>query len=218
MGYLESLLGQGERVVFQTRHHWTAFLGRVLLHGLLLVVGLALAVGGNVLGGGFLNAWVPDPTQQLAVRIAIPVALVVYPILALAVWWVHWRADQFIVTNYRVVHVEGIFSKSVIDSSLEKVNDVLLYQSLLGRLLDFGTVEILTGSEIGINKLARIGQPLAFKKAMLDAKQELEGTSRGRQASVPELIDQLALLRDRGVLTEEEFQSKKTELLRQMQA
>lgn len=216
MGYLESLLGEGERLVYSTRHHWTALLGRVWAHVVLLVVGLALAVGGNVFAGPLLGQWGLTPVQQVAARVAVVVVFLAYPALTLAVRYVRWRGDRFIVSNYRVIHVEGILSKSVIDSSLEKVNDVMLYQSFLGRLLDFGDVEILTSSDIGVNKLVRIGHPLAFKKAMLDAKQELEGAARGREASIPHLIAELAELRDRGALTEDEYQAQKAALLRKM--
>ena len=216
MGYLESLLGEGERLVYSTRHHWTALLGRVWAHVVLLVVGLALAVGGNVFAEPLLGQWGLTPVQQVAARVAVVVVFLAYPALTLAVRYVRWRGDRFIVSNYRVIHVEGILSKSVIDSSLEKVNDVMLYQSFLGRLLDFGDVEILTSSDIGVNKLVRIGHPLAFKKAMLDAKQELEGAARGREASIPHLIAELAELRDRGALTEDEYQAQKAALLRKM--
>ena len=39
MGYLESLLGRNERMLFTTRHHWLAFLGRVLGYVVLLILG-----------------------------------------------------------------------------------------------------------------------------------------------------------------------------------
>ncbi len=41
-------------------------------------------------------------------------------------WW--WN-EKYIVTNRRVIQIEGILDKHVIDSSLEKVNDVVLVQS-----------------------------------------------------------------------------------------
>ena len=140
----------------------------------------------------------------------------------LLVTCLRWWNEQYIVTNRRIVQIDGVLNKHVIDSSLEKVNDVVLNQSYLGRLLDYGNHEILTASEVGINKLKKLSGPIRFKKHMLDAKEALSARMRtsqgvGCQAVTrrrhPELIAQLATLRDQGVLTDEEFQTKKTELM-----
>jgi uncharacterized membrane protein YdbT with pleckstrin-like domain len=130
-----------------------------------------------------------------------------------------WTNLQFIVTTRRVVHVKGVFNKSVIDSSLEKVNDVKMEQSYLGRVFDYGDIEILTASELGVNKFAFIEQPVKFKTAMLNAKAQLEQGEIGRgqpAPDIPGLIAELDTLRKQGVLTEAEFQQKKAELLAKM--
>lgn len=103
------------------------------------------------------------------------------------------------------------------DSSLEKVNDVKLEQSFWGRLLDYGNIEILTASELGVNKFNQVGQPIRLKTAMLNAKENLEqgqaGPKQGAEPDIVSLIAQLDSLRKHGVLTEEEFQRKKAQLL-----
>jgi hypothetical protein len=60
------------------------------------------------------------------------------------------------------------------DSSLEKINDAVLTQSLFGRIFGFGDLDILTASETGISRLRMLRQADDFKRAMLDAKHELE--------------------------------------------
>jgi predicted Zn-dependent peptidase len=108
----------------------------------------------------------------------------------------------------------------VVDSSLEKVNDVKMTQSFFGRLFDYGDVEILTASEIGVNLFKRIGDPIKFKTAMLNAKEKLgyEGTGAHakRAESIPEQIAELDQLRKQGIVTDAEFQAKKKELLAKM--
>jgi hypothetical protein len=78
------------------------------------------------------------------------------------------------VTSRRVLRLEGVVNKRVIDSSLEKINDAVLTQSIWGRMFGFGNLEILTASETGISILRMLRQPDDFKRAMLDAKHELE--------------------------------------------
>jgi len=102
---------------------------------------------------------------------------------------------------------------------LEKVNDVKMSQSFWGRIFDFGDVEILTGSELGANLFKTIGNPVRFKTSMLNAKEKLEGRNIPESVStpdVPSMIEKLDKLRQQGILTEEEFQNKKSELLRKM--
>jgi uncharacterized membrane protein YdbT with pleckstrin-like domain len=138
-------------------------------------------------------------------------------------WW--WN-EKYIVTNRRVIQIEGILDKHVIDSSLEKVNDVVLRQSALGRILDYGNIEILTGSEIGVNQLSRIHRPILFKTEMLNQKEAMgeidafEMRSRRILANeaptagdIPELIAELDELRQKGIITQTEFEDKKRQLL-----
>jgi hypothetical protein len=52
---------------------------------------------------------------------------------------------------------------------------VSVEQSILGRMLDYGSIIVLTAaSGAGINNLKQIRRPMEFKKQMLDAKEELE--------------------------------------------
>jgi uncharacterized membrane protein YdbT with pleckstrin-like domain len=147
------------------------------------------------------------------VILLVPIAYMLRDILT-------WFQKQYIITNRRVIQVSGIFSKNVVDSSLEKVNDVKMSQSFFGRLFDYGDIEILTASEMGVNLFKRIGDPVQFKTAMLNAKEELgyEGTGIRSQEveDIPAQIAELDELRKKGILTEEEFRSKKTELLAKM--
>jgi uncharacterized membrane protein YdbT with pleckstrin-like domain len=150
-----------------------------------------------------------------------------------------WLNERYIITHRRVMGVKGTINKQVTDSALEKVNDVELRQSVVGRFLGYGTVQIITGSDIGINSFHRISRPLRFKREMLNAKEGLHETAQPERpaeasqtspvadavealalepetetmTSIPDLIAELAELRQQGIITEEEFESKKKELL-----
>jgi uncharacterized membrane protein YdbT with pleckstrin-like domain len=151
------------------------------------------------------------------------------PLWRLVADWLHWWNDIYVVTNRRIIQAQGIFNKHVIDSSLEKINDVVLTQSALGRMLGYGDIEILTGSEIGVNLLKRITEPVRFKTEMLNQKEgmgEMDAfESKAKRAlsaaapsagDVPELIAELDELRKKGLITDAEFQDKKSKLLSQI--
>jgi len=85
-----------------------------------------------------------------------------------------WQNEQFVLTNRRVLRLTGVLNKTVMDSSLEKINDAVLSESVFGRIFGFGDLEILTASESWISLLRMLPHPDQFKRAMLDAKHELE--------------------------------------------
>jgi hypothetical protein len=177
------------------------------------------------------------PRFRLIGWLAIVVAVV--PTVEMTRIILDWVNERYIITNRRVMEVKGIVNKQVSDSALEKVNDVKLKQSVAGRMLGYGTVEIITGSDIGVNMFRRIADPLRFKRAMLNAKEglhepslpakpaeaspsrpavgALESTTTEPQAqaaaTIPDLIAELAELRQQGILSDQEFEAKKKELL-----
>ena len=104
---------------------------------------------------------------------------------------------------------------------MEKVNDVKMSQSFWGRLFDYGDIEILTASEVGANVFRSIGEPIKFKTAMLNAKERLGFDELGGQVvqatnDIPSLIARLDDLRQKGIISEQDFQQKKAELLAKM--
>jgi len=156
--------------------------------------------------------------------------LLIWPVISAVFDFFNWYNRKYIVTSWRVIQLSGIINKAVIDSSLEKVNDIELNQSFFGRIFGFGNVEILTASEIGANKFMTIRDPLKFKNFIVNAKERLGHDDDRRisakdgpvvqsapaPADIPAMIDRLADLRKRGVLSEEEFQRSKQQLLQKL--
>lgn len=202
--YIQNMLGENERVLLVTRQHgfvlFSSIVAEIVVTLIVIVAISAMTIFNPLVAFGFLLA-------------LVPLAIMTRDILV-------WNNHQYIVTNRRVIQISGIFNKDVVDSSLEKVNDVKMTQSFFGRLFDYGDVEILTASEMGVNLFKRIGDPVKFKTAMLNAKEKLgfEGTGNHAQRaeSIPAMIAELDELRKQGILTEAEFQAKKKELLAKM--
>jgi uncharacterized membrane protein YdbT with pleckstrin-like domain len=198
------MLGENERIVLVARQHWFVLFSAILLE---IIVTLVVVVA-------IFVATIQFPLAAFAfLLVFVPLLSMLHDIIA-------WKNRQYIVTNRRVIQIMGIINKSVVDSSLEKVNDVKMTQSFFGRIFDFGDVEIMTASELGVNLFRRIGDPVKFKTAMLNSKENLgfEGTgSHVQQATnIPAMIAELDELRKKGIVTEAEFQSKKAELLAKM--
>ena len=202
--YLKHLLGNRETILLVTRQHWF-----VLVQAIILDVFIALIIVAADLA--LYSVLLFNPIVLLGL------ILVLIPFGSLARDILIWSNRKYVITSRRVIQIHGVFSKDVTDSSLEKVNDVKMDQSFIGRMFDFGDVEILTASEIGVNLFKKIAEPVKFKTAMLNAKANLEDGQTGHgepeENDIPSLIARLGQLRQQGIITEAEFQAKKSELL-----
>jgi uncharacterized membrane protein YdbT with pleckstrin-like domain len=208
--YVEKLLGDKEKILLVAHQHWFVLMGKIMVElafMILLVIGITVA----------MIAFNANWASFLYLLLLIPAFFIFMKIL-------FWRNQQFIVTNHRVIHINGVINKNVIDSSLEKVNDVKLTQSYLGRIFNYGDIEILTASELGVNLLKRINEPIKYKTAMLNAKEATEHMVTMDRSSensvngsdVPWIIVQLGELKAKGLITDLEYNQKKTELLSKM--
>jgi uncharacterized membrane protein YdbT with pleckstrin-like domain len=205
--YLNSMLADHENILLITRQHWIVLLQYIfaeiiLSFGIVLVVALVFIL-----------------FPPASILFSLLLLLLIFPFLSMLRDIFKWTSHKYVVTNRRVIQIFGVINKNVTDSSLEKVNDIKMDQSFLGRLFDFGDVEILTASELGINRFNMIGDPIRFKTVMLNAKMKMENhdddfqSTKNAQPDIPSLLEQLSSLRQHGILTEAEYQQKKTELL-----
>lgn len=212
MRYVESLLGKNERILWRARQHWIVLTANFLINLLIFIAIVALAaLAGRIDSLKGISGW-------LLLALLVPIGWFGWEVLQ---WW----AEEYLITTRRVVQTEGIINKRTEDSSLEKINDITLTQSVLGRILNYGDLVIITGSDIGLNALRRLARPVDFKKTLLEQKQKLfdgEDLHPPRSAASDEAEDplkriaQLDELRKSGALSEAEYQTAKVKLLEKL--
>jgi membrane protein YdbS with pleckstrin-like domain len=184
MSYADGLLSTGERISYRSKQHPFVFVWGARYAILAIVVAVVLLwVGSNMDPNGAVGS------LKMILGWATVVLFVVG--IAVAVWVVlRYMNQEYVLTNRRVIQVEGVLNRNSTDSSLEKINDAVLSQSVFGRMFDFGDLTILTASEAGIDKMHMLRSPIMFKKAMLDAKHEFEvGMEREGWAPGPPIRD-----------------------------
>jgi hypothetical protein len=163
MPYLDNLLAAGEQPIRREHQHWFVLLADARYAILAWVLAALLYIVSGAL---------PEGLKQIAGWVIV--VLVVGGLISFAWQVLRWQNELFVVTSRRVLQAEGVVNKRVVDSSLEKINDAILSESIFGRIFGFGDLEILTASESGISLLRMLPHPDDFKRAMLDAKHELE--------------------------------------------
>ncbi|WP_031460486.1 PH domain-containing protein [Chloroflexus sp. MS-G] len=225
MSYVESLLGRGEQILYVARQHIFVLIMNILTELALIGILVAAGVASNLAFRNNSTAMIGGISiSDLILLICLVISIIV--LISGFLDFLRWNSEQIVITDRRVLQIRGVFNKRVIDSSLEKINDIELRQSIIGRIFNFGTIEILTASGAeGVNVMG-IEAPLEFKRALLEAKHNLErgygyleaeGYIPSRPVSsvteIQRTLEELARLRDRGILSPEEFEAKKRDLL-----
>jgi uncharacterized membrane protein YdbT with pleckstrin-like domain len=228
MAYIDELLGRGEQILYVARQHLFVLVSHILTELTLIAVLVAAGVASDI---AFRNNTTILFGSMTASSFILLICAVISVIVLISGFldFLRWNTEQYIITDRRVLQIRGVLSKSVIDSSLEKINDVELRQSLLGRMFNFGTIEILTASgDEGVNVMDRITAPLEFKRAMLEAKHNYDRGygylpsqntyqpaeyANSVYSEIQRTLEELAALRDRGILSTDEFEAKKREIL-----
>ena len=179
--YAESLLAPGEVVVHRSHQHWLS---------LILDSRLAIVLWATVLVAVVVS-WFTNFTGMIGTTLAALEGIAFVAGVAVVAWrWWHWRTEEYLITNRRLMKVSGIINKRSADSSLEKINDAILEENLIGRMLDYGDLDILTAAEVAVDKYRMLSKAKDFKKKMLEAKHDLEtglvfGDLSARQGTAP---------------------------------
>jgi len=163
IAYVEQQLGTAEKILYTERHHWVFFVAEMIRWILFAAAVFALIV--------ILRVWVFSGSTWVWWILL----LLVVPGVRMFWGFLSWKMNVYVLTNRRVIESTGVLSKRVADSSLEKLTDIVLKQSILGRMLNYGDIIVLTAAAgAGVNNLKQIRDPMEFKTQMLNAKEELE--------------------------------------------
>ncbi len=194
------MLQPDEELIVSIRPHWWA-----------LIDGIAALVGAVVLGVLALLSG----TRALQVLAA---GVLVVGLLFFLSRYLRWSRTLFSITSERVIYQSGLISRTNTFMPLEKINTVDFHQSVFERIIGAGDLVIESGSEAGTETFSDIRKPLDVQQEInrqMD-RHEKGSWGGGRQATIPEQIAQLADLRDRGLLSDGEFEAKKAQLLDRM--
>jgi uncharacterized membrane protein YdbT with pleckstrin-like domain len=226
MSYAETLMAKDEQILYRGRQHWLAPLSDSLRPIVLVLLGLVIFF--------LATLWKASGTVW-QIMAGLSALLFIIGIIWIAIVYLTWRAEEYLVTGRRVLKVQGLLDKKSGDASLDKINDAVLKQGLLARMLRYGDLEILTGNDDAIDLYHMLSHVVDFKKAMLNAKNDLEDGYRGSASSpspaaaapsvpvatgkssssddVAATLAKLADLRDKGAITPADYEAKKAELL-----
>ncbi len=215
MAFDRKLLNDNEEILLDLNPHWWFITPQAAIVVLAIVVAVAA-----------LALDVPSVLQWVLMIVVVAAAA------NLAVRTLRWLGVNFVITTDRLIFRSGVIAKRGIEIPLERINTVFYAQSLFERIVGSGHLTVESAGEGGQQHFADVRHPQRvqqqiYKAMEIDKSQNFRAMAEAHGASafpgattaplsIPEQIDQLDELRVRGVITDVEFQAKKTELLNRM--
>jgi membrane protein YdbS with pleckstrin-like domain len=210
MSYAEKNLAPGETIIYRARYHWIYY--RTALAFLLVAAVFALWWW---LGSRLGSASTSSVSGMLALL------FLGAAVASFLVRRVRNAADEFVVTNRRVVRKVGLLSREADHAPIEKIQDITIDQGVMARLLGYGNVALETASERGRIVFPDIARPEAFRSAIWGqgtAPVAVPGSSvpvpAAANLSAAARLAELEDLRTRGLLSTEEYSRKLEEILK----
>jgi hypothetical protein len=155
--YTAATLQPDERPLHQTSIHWMALSGSIVgaFFTLIVIVPIAMFASWR----GFYWAWL---------LLFVPAGILLSAALTL-------KTSELVITDRRVLIKVGFIQRHTFEMFISKIESVAVFQSMLGRLFNYGTVEI-RGTGGSAESFATIAAPLPFR----DAIQLVQSTSEKR--------------------------------------
>ena len=199
MAFPRKLLNEGEQVILDLIPHWST---------LAFPVAVLLAVLAATIAGETFN-------RDLGLGLAV-VLLAVIAWVALRV--VRRQTTNLVLTTDRLIHRVGVVAKRGKEIPLERINDIAYHQSVFERLIGTGDLSIESAGARSRETFGDIPRPAMvqneiYRQMEACAIRRTDRAAGPRDLTVPEQLEKLDELRQRGIITWAEFDAKKQQLL-----
>jgi len=160
---MRTKLRQDEKLLFETRKHWFFLLIPFFIAVALIILSLYIYF---------------KLEEKSNLYLLIPILSLLYFIFR----YYSWRNDLWAVTNIRVIDESGVFTINSKESPIDKINNVAYRQTVIGRILGYGDVQIQTAAEMGETSYTSISHPDKLKEALSNAMELYKETQLNKQA------------------------------------
>ncbi len=203
-------LQDDETLVLTRRPHVKYLFGVGFLALATIVAGVAAAL--------LLNPAAADKNRWITwAALIVPL----FAVLNFARRWIVWSRDVLMLTSQRLITRKGLIAKNTMEIPLDRINNISCSQSVGERVTGSGDLVIESGGEQGRAVFSNMSKPAdvqreIYRQMERNQARDMDRMAGQRQLSVPEQLEKLEDLRQRGVVTQAEFDAKKQQLLDQM--
>ena len=199
-------LSEGERRILTLRPHWIGVIWPILAT-LVVIVGLGTAL---------IN--IPQSWPRYIPWIVFGVGVLIllwYPLRRV----VAWVSSEYVLTSERLIHRYGWLTRRSVEIPLIQIADVLFSQKLHQRLVRVGDVIVESVGGTAFARLASIERPQEVHRAIYDLLEKARVSTNGSSSTLTDpiaQIERLAGLRERGIISDEDFESARHRLLKKL--
>ncbi len=168
--YLSKALIPGETLFYQATTHWFFYLD---VGAVLLVMLSSLLLIGNpdfiTEGVPTITLWAPPLLATDGLNVSVwHIGLLFLLWVGLMILWEAFiikQTTELAITSKRIIAKFGLFNRTVIELKLRRFESIMIEQSWLGQLFNYGTIT-LTGMGGVKTTVPTIEAPLKFKKVL----------------------------------------------------
>jgi len=172
-----SKLLPGENLVLKDHPHWITVVKNVVAPAVLVIV--VLVADFTVLN--------PDNLYVPKLRTILTLGVVALAIGWLIVVWLRWRSITYTLTDQRISIQTGVFSRQEKIIPIDRVQDCTTRQSIFGRMIGYGRVEVDAAGAQGAEVLDHLPKPGDFRDQVFVQSERRRGgvTAPASAATVP---------------------------------
>ena len=148
---MPSELLPGENLILKDHQHWI-----VVVKSLLFPVALLILVA-------LIDIFFHTDSFRRDKKIVVTLIVVAIAGLWLIVVWIRWRATAYTLTDQRIKIESGVFSRSSKIIPIDRIQDCTTKQTLIGRILGYGRVEVDAAGAQGAEVLNHLPHPGEFR-------------------------------------------------------
>jgi uncharacterized membrane protein YdbT with pleckstrin-like domain len=147
---MTSQLLPGENLILKDHPHWIVVVKSLVVPIILLIVAAVIDI--TVTNSGIANF-----------QLFVALAAIAIAGLWLIVVWIRWQSTSYTLTDQRIKIETGVFGRQSKMIPIDRVQDCTTKQSLIGRMLGYGRVEVDAAGAQGAEVLDHLPNPGVFR-------------------------------------------------------
>jgi uncharacterized membrane protein YdbT with pleckstrin-like domain len=167
---MPSELLPGENLVLEAHQHWIVVVKSLVIPFVLLVI------------TGIVDLLVKSGTGIPHFRTILTLVVVGIALLWLIVVWIRWQSTAYTLTDQRIKIESGVFGRSSKTIPIDRIQDCTTRQTMFGRILGYGRVEVDAAGAQGAEVLDHLPHPGTFRDQVFVLSERRRGGASGAPA------------------------------------
>ncbi|MGE4352011.1 MAG: PH domain-containing protein [Bdellovibrionales bacterium] len=160
--YVKRAMQPNEKVLYSAQLHWIIYKSGICFTLVGALIGHFTVPLVTIYTGPDVASYLTTPVRFVSV------ALILLGAMQLFFSYIRQISTELVITDQRVIAKHGYISTTSYELMLPKVEGATIDQSILGRLLGYGTL-MVKGTGGGISPIDHVAKPYQFHSSLMSA-------------------------------------------------